>query len=97
MKWDYEFATSHHDPPTVCGPIDDPDIMKDLIGYMKKKLEESGELKNDPRPGSWWPWKKPNALYKIIAAEPGFQKKYGPWKQQRFGGPGYGPDGYKKA
>ena len=71
MKWDYEYATGHHDPPTVCGPIDDDEIMKDLKGYMKHQLEESGELYNDPQPGSWWPWKYSNGLYKLLAAEPG--------------------------
>ena len=71
MKWDYEYATGHHDPPTVCGPIDDDEIMKDLKGHMKHQLEESGELYNDPQPGSWWPWKYSNGLHKLLAAEPG--------------------------
>ena len=96
MKWDYEYATGHHEAPGLCGPIDDPEISKDLKGHMKAELEASGELNNDPQPGSWYPWKSANYLYKVVSAEPGFQQKFGPWQEQRFGGPGYGPDGLKK-
>ena len=67
-----------------------------LKGHIKRKLIESGELENNPVPGSWWPWKYPNNLYKVVSAEPGFVKQFGPWQEQRFGGPRYGPDGFKK-
>ena len=58
MKWDFEYATGHHGPVGICGPIDDKDIMEGeggIKGYTTRKLEASGELNNTPEPGSWWP------------------------------------------
>jgi hypothetical protein len=100
MKWDFEFATGHHDPPTVCGPIHNHQVMQGnggIKGHFKRSLEASGELDNTPVAGSWFPWVYPNTLYKIVQAEPGFQEMYGKeLPVLRMGGPGFDAEGLKK-
>lgn len=98
LKWDFSYGCGHHDVPKICGPIDNETIMEGdggLKGHMKRVLEESGELTGEAIPGSWWPWKKPNAVYKLMTNEPKFRKKYGEPPVLRFGGPGYNAEGLK--
>ena len=99
MKWDFEYVTGHHDPPGICGPIDNVIISKGeggVKGHMTRQLEATGELNNTPVPASWYPWRYKNALQKVLDNEPKFVKKHGPPPELHFGGPGYGPDGLKK-
>ena len=98
MKWDFRYATSHHEPLGICGPISDKAIMKGkggLKGHMTRELTKSGELYNDPKAGSCLQKKRSNALYNVLKVEPNFRKKFGPPEPQRFGGPGFGVDGLK--
>ena len=47
LKWPFEFATSHHDPVTVCGPLDMPEVMDGeggVKGHIQRKLDQSGEV-----------------------------------------------------
>ena len=99
MKWDFHYGCGHHDVPGVCGPIDSAEIMEGaggLKGHMKRVLTDSGELTAQAVPGSWWPWKSPNAIWKLTAKEPSFQKSYGPPPVLRLGGPNYDKEGLKK-
>ena len=99
MKWDFEFACGHHDPQTVCGPINNSKIMEGeggLKGYMTRDLTRSGELMNHPVPGSWLKWTYPNELCSVIQKEPGYVKKFGKPAVWPMGGPGYDAYGYKQ-
>jgi hypothetical protein len=99
MKWDFEYGTGHHDPPGMCGPIDNTAVMKGeggLKGHFKRKLKATGELTGEPVEGSWLGWRYPNAVAKWQVAEPGFVKKYGKVPVLRMGGPGYDAYGLKK-
>jgi hypothetical protein len=47
LKWPFEFATSHHDPVMVCGPLDVPEVMDGeggAEGHIQRKLDQSGEV-----------------------------------------------------
>jgi len=98
MKWDFVYSCSHHDPPRVCGPIDNKEVMEGeggLKGYMERVLKDSGELTGEPDPGQWWPWRSANKLYKVIQSEPSFVQKYGEPPVVPMGGPGYDEIGMK--
>jgi len=99
MKWDFKYATSHHDSVGVCGPIEDDKIMHGkggIKGYMIRKLEESGELSNQAIKGSWFPWRCKNKLYTVVSAEPYYRKRFGEPPELPFGGPHYDARGMKK-
>jgi len=99
LKWDFQYGCSHHDPPGVCGPIDDPKIMDSeggLRGDFHRKLDATGELTGEPVYGSWFPWKHANVIAKTQKKEPGFVKKYGKVPELRYGGPGYDANGFTK-
>ena len=98
MKWDFEYACSHHDHPTICGPVTNPDIMNGdvgLKGHMTRDLTRTGELTNTPVPGSWLQWTYPNELYSVLQKEPGYVKRFGEPPVLPKGGPGYDAYGYK--
>lgn len=98
MKWDFKYGCSHHDVLGACGPLDDSTIMESeggLKGHMKRELEKSGELNAEPIAGSWFPWKYPNALYKVQAKEPGYVKAFGEPEELRYGGPDFDAYGVK--
>ena len=91
----------HHDPPTICGPINDPDIMNEttggLKGHLTRELTKSGELTGEPDPGSWfWPYKSANAIHTLLKNEPKYLKLYGPVPTLRYGGPKYNQEGFFK-
>ena len=99
MKWDFKYATSHHEPLGICGPISNKTIMDGkggLKGHMMRELVKSGELYNNPQAGSCFSKTSSNALHNVLKAEQKFRKKFGPLEPQRLGGPKYGPDGFKK-
>ena len=96
---DFAYATGHHDPLGVCGPIQNKAIMEGeggVRGHMKRELEKTGELNNTPVTGSWMHWRKKNGLQNAIDNEPSFLKKHGAPEPLHLGGPGYGLDGLKK-
>lgn len=98
-RWNFAYATSHHDPVKVCGPIDNADIMHGeggLKGHMQRSLERSGELTGEPVAGSWWPWQYQNQIYNAKKNEPIWVKKYGEPPVLPMGGPGYDACGFKK-
>jgi hypothetical protein len=99
MKWDFKYACGHHDVEGVCGPIDNDEIMQGeggVKGHMKRVLEASGELNGTVDPGSWYPYRPSNAMYKTVQNEAKFIKKYGEPPVLRFGGPNYTAEGLPK-
>lgn len=90
MKWDFEHACSHHDPPTVCGPETNEAVMKGeggVRGYMKRMLEKSGELTGEPIYGFFFGFHA-NKVGKVARKEPGYAKKFGKIPELHQGGPG---------
>ena len=99
MKWDFAYGCGHHDVQGVCGPVENKEIMQGdggLKGHMQRVLESSGELTGEADPGSWWPYRQANVIYKLTQNEDKFRKKYGEPPVLRFGGPGYDNAGLKK-
>ena len=79
MKWDFEHACSHHDPPTVCGPETNHAIMNGeggLHGHMKRVLEKSGELTGEPNYGFFFGFYA-NKVGKVARKEAEYAKKWG--------------------
>ena len=99
MKWDFEYSCSHHDGLGVCGPTGNQEIMNGdggLKGFMTRELTKTGELTGEADPGSWFPWRSANTIYKLQQSEKKFIKMYGPPPPPALGGPGYDEVGQKK-
>jgi hypothetical protein len=91
MKWDFEHACSHHDPPTVCGPDTNYTIMNSeggVRGHMKRMLEKSGELTGEPNYGFFFGFHA-NKVGKVAKKEAGYAKKWGKLPELHQGGPGF--------
>lgn len=98
MKWDFGFACSHHDPPGVCGPLDNGSIMNGkggVKGHIVRELVKTGELAGEADAGSWFPWRCSNLVHRLEAKEAARKKLYGPFPPLPFGGPGYNEIGLK--
>ena len=99
MKWNFSYIATCHDIPTICGPLDNPEIMEGeggLKGHLQRELGRTGEWTGEGVPGSWWPWRSPNIVYKVIQSEPKFVASMGPAPPLPLGGPGYDEIGMKK-
>lgn len=105
MKWDFAHGCSHHDAPKACGPTPgendgvaggDDGGGGGVKGHIERVLTASGELTGVPDPGSWWPWRSANKLYKVLQAEAKFVKQYGDPPVLAKGGTGYDEVGMTK-